>query len=166
MSGSSRSGEPRTIGELYAELLNINSPLASALHKRMAKMAGYDLPDDEDYHPQFVPYPNTELCIDLKLHTHERGRLPLGKMLGGVIMRDASDHYTFMENARQKSSWTRNPHIYQGDFININRRPDGMVYPTFCRPSFARDYSLAEYCRRAADELYEVAGLVEKLVRH
>lgn len=49
-SGSNHHSEPRSLGELYAELLNSNSPLADALRKRMAEKAGYDdQPDDEDY---------------------------------------------------------------------------------------------------------------------
>ena len=162
-AGFNHHSEPRPLGELYAELLNSNSPLADAMRKRMAEKAGYDQPDDEDYHPRFVPCPNTELCVDLKLLTRDPGRLPMGKMLSGVITRDDYEHYTFLENAsKKKTVLRRNPHIYIGDFINVNRRDDGTIYPTFCRPRYDQDLDFAEFCRRAADELYIVAGLVEK----
>lgn len=71
----------------------------------MAEKAGHDdQPDDEDYQPRFVPCPNTELCVDLKLLTREPGRLPMGKMLSGVITRDDYEHYTFLENASKKKT--------------------------------------------------------------
>ena len=126
MSGSNHYSEPRPLGELYAELLNSNSPLADAMRKRMAEKAGYDQPDDEDYHPRFVPCPNTELCVDLKLLTRDPGRLPMGKMLSGVITRDDNEHYTFLENASEKQTvLRRTPHLDMGDFSTVHRRDDG-----------------------------------------
>ena len=36
--------------------------------------------------------------------------------------------------------------------------PDGTLYPTFCRPQFNERLTFAEFCRRAADELTQVAS--------
>jgi hypothetical protein len=31
----------------------------------------------------------------------------------------------------------RNPHVYEGKYINVNRKKDGTLYPTFIPISFA-----------------------------
>lgn len=42
-------------------------------------------------------HPNTELCVDLKFLTCKPGRLPIGGMIVGIIIRDDEDHFTFTE---------------------------------------------------------------------
>jgi hypothetical protein len=44
-------------------------------------------------------FPDTHLCVDLKLITHKQGRLPVGEYLHGTITRDQEDHFRFVENA-------------------------------------------------------------------
>ena len=56
----------------------------------------------------------------------------------------------------------RNPHIYVGRRINVNRKDDGTLYPTFNRPRYTKDFSFQDFCREAAEELLVVAGLVEE----
>lgn len=93
--------------------------------------------------------------------TREPGRIPLGNYLDGVITRDAEDHFLFIENATNKKRndvQQRNPHVYEGVYININRKPDGTLYPTFNRPQFNEQLSFLEFCRRAAEELMQVAS--------
>jgi hypothetical protein len=55
-----------------------------------------------------------------------------------------------------------NPHIYVGCRINVNRKPDGTLYPTFNRPRYTKDFSFQDFCREAAEELSVVTGLIEK----
>ncbi|WP_337672029.1 hypothetical protein [Prevotella sp.] len=43
-------------------------------------------------------------------------------------------------------------------YININRKPDGTLYPTFNRPQFNAQLTFVEFCRRAAEELIQVAS--------
>lgn len=47
-------------------------------------------------------FPNTELCIDLKLLTRKPGRMITGKYLCGILTRDNDDHYTFIETLDKK----------------------------------------------------------------
>lgn len=70
-------------------------------------------------------YPNTELGIDLKLMTKEPGRMAVGEYLDGAITHDGEDHFTFVQNDQKKKLQKvvqRNPHVYEGKYINVNRK--------------------------------------------
>jgi len=104
-------------------------------------------------------YPNTELDVDLKLVTQEQGRMELGEYLDGMITRDGEDHYTFVENATEERKATRrNPSIYMGQWINVKRRADGTVYPTFKRTKGIGAGKLGDYAVNTTCELLMVAG--------
>ena len=78
-------------------------------------------------------YPNTELGIDLKLMTKEPERMAVGEYLDGAITYDGEDHFTFVQNDQEKKQQKvvqRNPHVYEGKYINVNRKKDGTLYPT------------------------------------
>lgn len=107
-------------------------------------------------------YPNTELGIDLKLLTRKPGRMKEGESLNGCLTRDGEYHYLFIQNAEQKKSVSRNPHVYRGKYININRKDDGTLYPTFKRPVLTPDFTIRDFCLAAASELVFIAGLVEE----
>ena len=110
-------------------------------------------------------FPNTELGIDLKLMTRKPGRLAIGEYLDGIITRDGEDHFSFSQDDSCKKKVKviqRNPHVYEGTFININRKPDGSLYPTFNRPRFTKKFTFQDFCWGAANELRMVIGLVEK----
>lgn len=111
-------------------------------------------------------FPNTELSVDLKLLTREPGRMDVGAYLDGTITHDGEDHFTFIQNASEKKKvevTQRNPHVYCGLRINVNRKDDGTLYPTFNRPRYTKDFKFQDFCREAAEELLAVAGLVEKM---
>ena len=138
--------EPKTIGEIWNDMLQSDSPFAVAYRQQHASV-----------------YPDTEPCVDLKLLTRQSGRIAIGEYLDGAITRDADDHYLFIENATEKKRLTvtqRNPHIYEGRFINVNRKPDGTPYPTFNRPPLTADFTFKHFCLAAAEELLEVAGII------
>lgn len=104
-------------------------------------------------------YPNTELDVDLKLVTQEQWRMELGEYLDGMITRDGEDHYTFVENATEERKATRrNPSIYMGQWINVKRRADGTVYPTFKRTKGIGAGKLGDYAVNTTCELLMVAG--------
>ena len=105
-------------------------------------------------------YQDTQLDVDLKLISREPGRMPVGAYLDGVITRDGEDHFCFIQNDDDKKRLVvtqRNPHVYLGKRINVNRKDDGSLYPTFNRPRYI---SFKNFCREAAEELIAVAGLV------
>lgn len=104
-------------------------------------------------------YPNTELDVDLKLVTQKQGRMELGEYLDGMITRDGEDHFTFVENATEERKATRrNPSIYMGQWINVKRRADGTVYPTFKRTKGIGAGKLGDYAVNTTCELLMVAG--------
>lgn len=104
-------------------------------------------------------YPNTEPGVDLKLVTQEQGRMELGEYLDGMITRDGDDHFTFVENAtEQRKAERRNPSIYEGQWINVKRRADGTVYPTFKRTKSIGAGKLGDYAVNTTCELLMVAG--------
>ena len=110
-------------------------------------------------------YPTTELDVDLKLMTRKPGRMPVGAMLDGAITHDKEDHFTFIQNDPEKKKVVvsmRNPHVYLGKRINVNRKDDGTLYPTFNRPRYTKEFTFQDFCRKAAEELLAVVGLVEK----
>lgn len=145
-SATSHEHEPKTIGEIWDDMLQSDSPFAVAYRQHNATV-----------------YPNTEPCVDLKLLTRQPGRLPVGDYLDGALTHDGDDHFLFIENATDKKCMTvtqRNPHIYEGRFINVNRKPDGTLYPTFNRPRFTPEFNFKHFCLAAAEELLEVAGRI------
>lgn len=104
-------------------------------------------------------YPNTELDVDLKLVTQKQGRMELGEYLDGMITRDGEDHFTFVENAaEQRKAERRNPSIYMGQWINVKRRADGTVYPTFKRTKRIGAGKLGDYAVNTTCELLMVVG--------
>lgn len=104
-------------------------------------------------------YPNTELDVDLKLVTQKQGRMELGEYLDGMITRDGEDHFTFVENAtEQRKAERRNPSIYMGQWINVKRRADGTVYPTFKRTKGIGAGKLGDYAVSTTCELLMVVG--------
>lgn len=105
-------------------------------------------------------FPNTELSIDLKLLTRKPGRMALGSHLDGMLTHDGEDHFTFIQNAviRRSDVGHRNPHVYVGECINVNRRPDGTLYPTLKSPAYTEDFTFEDFCREVAAELLMVAG--------
>ena len=108
------------------------------------------------------PYPNTELDVDLKLVTQEQGLMELGEYLDGMITRDGEDHFTFVENAtEQRKAERRNPSIYEGQWINVKRRADGTVYPTFKRTKGIGAGKLGDYAVSTTCELLMVVGKLE-----
>lgn len=94
-------------------------------------------------------YPNTELGIDLKLITRKPGRLGIGEYLDGAITHDGEDHFTFVQNDSEKKKEKvvqRNPHVYEGTYINVNRKKT--VRSTL--PSTARSSQSASPSRTSA----------------
>ena len=104
-------------------------------------------------------YPNTELDVDLKLVTQEQGPMELGEYRDGMITRDGEDHFTFVENAtEQRKAERRNPTIFSGQWINVKRRADGTVYPTFKRTKRIGAGELGDYAVNTTCELLMVVG--------
>jgi hypothetical protein len=90
--------------------------------------------------------------------------MPVGAYINGTIEHDSEEHYTFTEGGLEKNATSimRSPHIYKGTCVNVVRRADGNLYPTFNRPRYTESFSFSDFCIAAAKELIEVSGLGEK----
>ena len=166
-SGSKRMSEPRVIGDIINEMLLSNEPLAIALRKWIAEREASKQTEEQNKTGQLFKdfFPHTELGIDLKLITRQPGRMPVGAFLDGMITHDDEYHFIFIQNAFKKKKVVvtqRNPHVDVGHFINVNRKDDGTLYPTFNRPRFTDDFTFQDFCRKASEELLVVAGLLER----
>ena len=156
-AGSEAQYGPRLAGEILHDYLeNSNEPLAVAYRERHeeAEVESGQLFKDL--------FPNTELGVDLKLFTRKPGRMPVGDSINCMLTRDGDYHYTAVENAiERKVAAARNPHIYRGEFINVVKRGDKMLVPTFCCPRYTKSFTFSDFCRKAAKELLMLTGLVE-----
>lgn len=108
-------------------------------------------------------YPNTETCVDQRTQLQEQGPMELGEKFHGMIIRDGEDHFTFTEDtAERRKAERRNPSIYEGRRINVKRRDDGTVYPTFKRTKDIKPEQLGAYLLRALCEALMVEGRHEE----
>ena len=151
-AGSRNSNEPRRVGQIIIDDVLFSNEHPLGVSYRQRKLF-------KDF------YPNTELDVDLKLLTRQPGRMSSGAYLDGAITRVSETSFCFIQNDAEKK-WLmvtpRNPHIYTGKRINVNRRNDGTLYPTFNRPHYTKDFSFQDFCREAAEELLVVGGLIEE----
>lgn len=181
-----RTQEPRLMNEIINDLLNGQTPFARARRHRTGRAwtgqdgagnacsgctrSGQDGTGSAGAGSTWAEcaaagrtwtglYPNTELDVDLKLVTQKQGRMELGEYLDGMITRDGDDHFTFVENDTERGKATRrNPSIYMGQWINVKRRADGTVYPTFKRTKGIGAGKLGDYAVNTTCELLMVAG--------
>lgn len=61
-------------------------------------------------------------------------------------------------NTEQRKAERRNPSIYMGQWINVKRRADGTVYPTFKRTKGIGAGKLGDYAVNTTCELLMVVG--------
>lgn len=166
-AGSEAQYGPRLAGALLHNYLeNSDDDLAIAYreHAADAASAAYDDAEEEEEEDSCLFsdfFPDTHLDIDLKVISRKRGRMQVGANINCMLTRDDEDHFTAMETASEmkQAAERRNPVVYQGTCINVHRKADGTIYPTFNRPPFTDFYTFRDFCREAAEELRLVSGL-------
>lgn len=141
--GSEEQYGPRPAGEVLHDFSkNSNDPQAAAYPGRF--------------------YPNTELAVDLKLLTHQPGRMPEGAYFNGVLRRDEEQHFTFIQTL-PPTAGKRNPHVYEGRYITVTRREDGSLRMNFRNLETGKGFSLERYALGVCNELcMALGGLVEE----
>ncbi|MBR0432841.1 MAG: hypothetical protein IJK15_03970 [Bacteroidaceae bacterium] len=156
--GSEVQYGPRLAGAVLHDYLE-NSDDALAVAFRNQSTADEENEADRLFRDFF---PDTHLCVDLKLITRKPGRMHVGEYINCMLTRDGEDHFEAVETATErKQAVRRNPIVYLGTCINLHRKADGTIYPTFNRPQFTSDFTFTDFCREAAEELTAVAGLIE-----
>jgi hypothetical protein len=79
----------------------------------------------------------------------------------GVLRRDGEEHYTFTEMLPW--SGKRNPRVFNGRYISITRRDNGMLRLNFKPINMGADFSIDSYALGVANELmWALEGLVEE----
>lgn len=160
--GTKAQHGPCLAGKILQDYLeNNNEPLAVAFRQQHPDVfENVDAENDGSEILFKLFYPNTEIGINLKLLTRTPHRLAMGEMVSGAITRDDDDHFTFFESAIDKKMGAvkRNPCIMPGTYINVHRKDDGTLYPTFNRPAYTETFTFRDFCREAAYELLMVAG--------
>ena len=154
------SHEPKEVGAILDEMLRSDSRFAAAFRRykdavdNEAKVETGQLFKDL--------FPDTHLCVDLKLITHQQGRMPVGGSISCMLSRDGDYHYTAVENAIEKKVKTvqRNPVIFAGGCVNVHLLADGSKRLDFNHPRFCTDFSFRDFCVAAAQELLTIASLL------
>ncbi len=149
-AGSRNSNEPRLIGDILAEMFSSNSPLAKALRLNVAsyKYATAERKadaEDADAATEWKAdtadnsgwFRNTELCSDIKTYLYFDRIAKIGKVYKGLLRRDSDEHFSFFECRPSANAIIRNPHVFEGKYINVTRRMmDGHIRFNFKEVDF------------------------------
>ena len=158
-AGSKKTDEPRLIGDILAEMFSSNSPLAKAIrqsvasHKYATAERKADTEDadaerkadteDADAEGKAAAagnsgwFRNTELCSDIKTYLCFDRIAKIGKVYKGLLRRDSDEHFSFFECSPSANAIIRNPHVFEGKYINVTRRlMDGHIRFNFKEVDF------------------------------
>ncbi len=158
-AGSRNSNEPRLIGDILAEMFSSNSPLAKAIRQSVAShkyataerkadtedadAEGKADTEDADAERKAAAagnsgwFRNTELCSDIKTYLCLDRIAKIGKVYKGLLRRDSDDHFSFFECSPSANAIIRNPHVFEGKYINVTRRlMDGHIRFNFKEVDF------------------------------
>ena len=158
-AGSKKTDEPRLIGDILAEMLSSNSPLAKAIRQSVAShkyataerkadtedadAEGKADTEDADSEGKAAAagnsgwFRNTELCSDIKTYLCFDRIAKIGKEYKGLLRRDSDEHFSFFECSPSANAIIRNPHVFEGKYINVTRRlMDGHIRFNFKEVDF------------------------------
>ena len=158
-AGSKKTDEPRLIGDILAEMFSSNSPLAKAIRQSVAShkyataerkadtedadAEGKADTEDADAEGKAAAagnsgwFRNTELCSDIKTYLCLDRIAKIGKVYKGLLRRDSDDHFSFFECRPSANAIIRNPHVFEGKYINVTRRmKDGHIRFNFKEVDF------------------------------
>lgn len=80
----------------------------------------------------------------------------------GVISKDVSGQLRFEEKANQHHTWERNPHIFEGKYINIARKKDGQLKFNFKKVNTdAPGFEASEYAFHVYSELTNALQILD-----
>ena len=133
VAGSRRSSEPRLVGSIVSEMLQVwnnNTHL------------GVDL--------------KTQLRSDRYM---KHGKGYTGVLRRDIECEDFlyDDHFTFVETVPPTAD-KRNPHVYMGEYITVTRRDDGTYRPNFRPIPRGEGFSLERYALGVYNEICMALG--------
>lgn len=156
-AGSKKTDEPRLIGDILAEMFSSGSTLAKAIGQSVASheyAAAERKADAEDADAEGKAaaagnsgwFRNTELCSDIKTYLCFDRIAKIGKVYKGLLRRDSDDHFSFFECSPSANAIIRNPHVFEGKYINVTRRlMDGHIRFNFKEVDFGGRFNPMSY---------------------
>ena len=167
-AGSKKTDEPRLIGDILAEMFSSNSPLAKAIRQSVAShkyataerkadtedadAEGKAAAEDADAERKAAAagnsgwFRNTELCSDIKTYLCFDRIAKIGKVYKGLLRRDSDEHFSFFECSPSANAIIRNPHVFEGKYINVTRRlMDGHIRFNFKEVDFGGRFNPMSY---------------------
>ena len=168
-AGSKKTDEPSLIGDILAEMFSSNSPLAKGIRQSVASHKYADAEgkaDTEDADAEWKAdaedaadaegkaaaegnsgwFRNTELCSDIKTYLCFDRIAKIGKVYKGLLRRDSDEHFSFFECRPSANAIIRNPHVFEGKYINVTRRlKDGHIRFNFKEVDFGGRFNPMSY---------------------
>lgn len=159
------AGQKSTVSSQKSPAAGQKSAAADRQHDPASAEARPQTPTEACVQP--LLYPNTELCIDLKLWTLEPRRLPVGKRLDGILEHTDETTFTFYQSPVQRSGSPMriSRMLIPGIYVNVRQRADGSYSVNLLRPLLTDRKSVAVFCNGAARELLSVAALLDTAER-
>lgn len=72
----------------------------------------------------------------------------------GCISRSASGAWRFEQTISTEKRYERNPHLFEGDYINIGRNKEGEIILTFRKiKDLEKDFNPRQFCMGVYNEL-------------
>lgn len=155
--GSEAQYTPRLVGEILHDYLeNSNEPLAVAYREHHGEA---EVESDQLFSGLF---PDTHLCVDVKVFSVKPGRIPIGTFFEGYFKRSGEDKFLIIEKAPEKKvkRVQRNPVIFAGGCVNVHLLADGTKRLAFNHPRFSSEFTFRDFCVAAAQELLTIARLL------
>lgn len=136
-AGSKKTDESRLIGDILAEMFSSNSPLAKAISQSVASHKYATAERKAAAAGNSGWFRNTELCSDIKTYLCFDRIAKIGKVYKGLLRRDSDEHFSFFECSPSANAIIRNPHVFEGKYINVTRRlMDGHIRFNFKEVDF------------------------------
>lgn len=136
-AGFEEQYEPRLVEDILAEMLSSNSPMAKAYRKNIASKEKAAAEKKAPAEGNSGWFRNTELCSDIKTYLCFDRIAKIGKVYKGLLRRDSDEHFSFFECRPSAYVCIRNPHVFEGKYINVTRRlKDGHIRFNFKEVDF------------------------------
>ena len=153
-AGSVISHEPCLFRDIFAEMLQSDSPFANAYRQHVDRTA-LSKTSMTTWHK------NTELCVDVKTYLQRDSIPKLDKDYRGVIRRDDVNHFTFVECERSAPA-KRTVRVKNGIYTTVTRSDDGSYRPNLKPVRITSGFDVVAYVNTVKAELLtSLLGLVE-----
>lgn len=155
-ASSNKNNEPCLFGDIFAEMLQSDSPFANAYRQHVDRT-------ELGKTSKTTWHKNTELCVDVKTLLLKDNIPMLKKGYAGVMRRDAIDHFTFLECEPVRIRvQKRSEQVWNGRWTTVTRHDDGSYRPNLKPVRITSGFDVVAYVNTVKAELLtSLLGLVE-----